>query len=66
MRRVAIVTPAYNPGMLCPQLTSFAAPEGVSPDVGGPVDRPRLANGRSTRTGAACKASVPFGRPGGH
>ena len=40
-------------------------PRGVSPDVDGPVDRPRLANGRAARTGAACKASTPYGRPGG-
>jgi hypothetical protein len=51
--------------MNSPQLTSFAAPEGASPDVHGPVDRARLASGRSARTDAACKASTPFGRPGG-
>ena len=48
-----------------PQLTSFVAPEGASPDVNGPVDRSRLASGWAQRPGAACKASAPFGRPGG-
>ena len=52
--------------MHSPQLTSFAAPMGVSPDVDGPVDRSRLVNGRPAWTDAACKASVPFGRPGEH
>ncbi len=39
-------------------------PRGVSPDVDGPVDRPRLASGWSERTSAACKAVNGFGRPG--
>jgi hypothetical protein len=52
--------------MNCPTLTSFAAPEGVSLDVPGRMDRARLANGRSAGTDAACKASVPFRRADGH
>ena len=52
--------------MAGPQPTSFAAPKGVSLDMNGPGDHSCLANGRSVRTGAACKALVPFGRPGGH
>ena len=48
-----------------PQLTSLAAPEGVSPDVNGPLDHSRLASGRSARAGVACKAPAHLGRPGG-
>jgi hypothetical protein len=61
--------------MIRPQLTSFAAPEGLSPGMDGPVDRTCLAHGRSARAGAAseaseaseaCEAPASFGRPGGH
>ena len=48
-----------------PQFTSIAAPEGVSPDVNGPLDHSCLASGRSAMAGVACKAPAPLGRPGG-
>lgn len=51
--------------MISPKLTPCAAPKGVSPDADGPADRLRRTNGRPARVGGACKASMPFGRPGG-
>lgn len=52
--------------MTSPQHTPFAAPKGVSPDADDPAVRLGLTNGRPARVGVACKASMPFGRPGGH
>lgn len=50
--------------MTPPRALRSLPPEGVSPDTAGPGDRLCLANDRSARTGAACKAFSPFGAAG--
>jgi hypothetical protein len=56
---------ATIPQMICPQLNSFVALEGASPDVIGPADPSRLANVWFARTSAACRDWVSVGLTGG-
>ena len=59
-------TPAVAARQAVPGGGDFCGDEKVSPDENSPVDCSRLANGRSSWTGAACKASPEVGARSAH